>query len=367
MIIWLSLFITCYVWQYSYILYFHVTTLFNYSASKSTPVSKEGVSILIAAHNELKNLQCLIPKLLQQQYATYEIIIALDRSKDGSEEWLKNLQASFISYINIKTVPQGINPKKNALISAIDKAQYENLLFIDADCIPSSKHWITHMTKNLSSTSPMVIGVSPLQTSSTLLGLLQHFETINTMINYIGFGIRKKAYMGVGRNIAYRKELFQQLNGFSPYENVTGGDDDLFVQKVTAHISPIIELQTDSITTSKAPTNWKSWLLQKKRHVSVSKYYQIKHKILLGSYSLTLTLLVVLSIVLLGCEIPVFWIILPFSLRTLLLFTTFTKISTRIGLPKNWIVFIPILELLYIIYMLAMGMLTTMSKKVRWK
>src|SRR5690606_22922717 len=50
---------------------------------------EEGVSIVVAARNELKNLRKLLPLLAAQQYPQFEILIVNDRSTDGTPSFLR--------------------------------------------------------------------------------------------------------------------------------------------------------------------------------------------------------------------------------------------------------------------------------------
>ena len=97
------------------------------------------VSVIICAHNELKNLEQLVPLLISQDHPKFEVIIVNDRSSDGSEEWLHGQETVWpdLKIVSIAKVPPGINPKKQALIKGIEVSKYDILLLTDADCPPS--------------------------------------------------------------------------------------------------------------------------------------------------------------------------------------------------------------------------------------
>ena len=110
----------------------------------------EGITIIIAAHNESKNLRHLIPALLKQNHVKYEIIIINDRSDDDSYKYLAiESKKKNLKYIEVKRTPFGIHPKKYALQKGIEKAQFETLVFTDADCIPLSNDWIIEVQKKI--------------------------------------------------------------------------------------------------------------------------------------------------------------------------------------------------------------------------
>ena len=108
----------------------------------------KGVSVIVAARNEEKNIEHLIESLLNQNHRSFEIIIVNDRSTDSTRAILdkfcdahKNLKA-----VHIETLPKGWTGKKHAIKCGIETAQNKILLFTDADCVPKSKDWITQMT-----------------------------------------------------------------------------------------------------------------------------------------------------------------------------------------------------------------------------
>jgi hypothetical protein len=94
-------------------------------------------------------------------------------------------------------------------------------------------------------------------------------------------------YMGVGRNLAYRKDTFFNNDGFRGLLNERSGDDDLFVNKVTNRHNTAIVCSRDSITWSPPKNSWQDWLHQKRRHLSVSHHYKLGSKIRLGMEPMT--------------------------------------------------------------------------------
>jgi hypothetical protein len=94
-------------------------------------------------------------------------------------------------------------------------------------------------------------------------------------------------YMGVGRNLSYRKDLFYRMKGFTSLNHIPGGDDDLFVNKVATKENTAVVLDKDAFTISVAPKNFAEWWRQKARHYSTAKYYKPLHKFLLASYSVS--------------------------------------------------------------------------------
>jgi cellulose synthase/poly-beta-1,6-N-acetylglucosamine synthase-like glycosyltransferase len=91
--------------------------------------------------------------------------------------------------------------------------------------------------------------------------------------------IQGKPYMGVGRNLAYRRQTFIQNNGFMGMLNELAGDDDLFVNKVATQNNTAVVVDVDSITWSEPKTSFREWFQQKRRHLSVSPHYKLSTRL----------------------------------------------------------------------------------------
>ncbi|MEO6844642.1 MAG: glycosyl transferase family 2, partial [Ginsengibacter sp.] len=106
----------------------------------------------------------------------------------------------------------------------------------------------------------------------------------------LSYAERGMTYMGVGRNLGYKKEVFFRHKGFSAHNNIPGGDDDLFINKASTKKNTAIVIDKDAFTLSDPPTSWKQWFRQKNRHYTTSKHYRGIHKFLLGLYAFSLFL-----------------------------------------------------------------------------
>jgi hypothetical protein len=117
------------------------------------------------------------------------------------------------------------------------------------------------------------------------------WETFHTALQYLSYANNGMAYMGVGRNLSYKKTVFFRHKGFSAHNHVPGGDDDLFINKAATKTNTAIVIDKDAFTLSEPAKNWNQWIRQKKRHYTTSKYYKGIHKFSLGLYAFTLFLI----------------------------------------------------------------------------
>ena len=174
--------------------------------------------------------------------------------------------------------------EKFPLSIGIRSAKHTHLILTDADCKPSSNRWLVRMSECFSDNKNVVLGYGKYEMHNTFLNSLIRFETMHTAIQYFSYALAGIPYMGVGRNLAYKKELFYLNNGFSKHYNIPSGDDDLFINSVANAQNTTICLHHEAHTISSPPKTWSTWFKQKLRHVSTGKYYKIKHKLLLSSY-----------------------------------------------------------------------------------
>lgn len=247
------------------------------------------VSVIICAKDEAENLRKFLPFVLEQDYPVFEVIVINDGSTDATDELLRELVKV---HGNLKTtfVPVGANnlsTKKLAITLGIKASQYEYLLFTDADCMPEDKHWIASMMRNFSRETEFVLGYGAYLQKKTFLNRLITYDTLFIALQYMGMARAGKPYMGVGRNLAYRKETFYRQKGFAQFLGLASGDDDLMVNRAATPWNTKVEIAPESITWSEPNETFKGWLFQKQRHLSVSAHYTASSKFRLISEPMT--------------------------------------------------------------------------------
>lgn len=275
--------------QVFYYLWFFLR-LAIYKKPKRTSLQQHAVSVVICARDEAQNLADNLPEVLQQQYpSTFEVVAVNDNSYDDSKYVLEYLQRPFknLRPIELKQEARLIHGKKFPLSVGIKEAKHELLLLTDADCKPASANWIQHMQEAFADGKEIVLGYGAYNKQPGLLNKLIRFETYLSALQYLSYALAGTPYMGVGRNLAYKKELFFRNKGFSMHNQLPGGDDDLFINRVATKQNTAIVIDKEAFTFSNAKTQWSTWRSQKERHYTTSKYYKSSHKFLLGLFSFT--------------------------------------------------------------------------------
>jgi glycosyltransferase involved in cell wall biosynthesis len=342
---------------------------FAVTKQKKVSNSNQPVSVIICAKNEADNLNKNLPFVISQSYPTFEIVLINDSSSDHTlkvMEAFKNDNEN-IKIVNVQPIEKFWGNKKYALTLGIKAAKHNTLLFTDADCKPMSKHWISEMTARFDSKKALVLGYGPYQKiKGSFLNLLIRFETFMTAVQYFSYTNIGLPYMAVGRNLAYKKELFFEANGFMSHMNIKSGDDDLFVNQIATPQNTTICLSKSSFTESIPKKTFRSWCLQKRRHISTASHYKIKHKVLLSLFYCSQFLFWALAIVLLAFVYQWQLVLGLILLRCIIQYTTLYSASVKLN-EKGLIIYTPILELFLIIIQFFIFMQNLSSKPKHWK
>ena len=206
--------------------------------------AQEPVSVIICARNEADNLDNYLPVILSQDYPDYEVIVVNDCSTDNSDIILKKYLEQYpqLRISTIKEDKKFSHGKKLAVTIGIKAAKYDRLLFTDGDCKPESNQWLSLMAANFSADTSIVLGYGGYFPQPGLLNKYIRYDTLMIALQYFSFALCKIPYMGVGRNLAYKRSLFYAGKGFSTHFHLASGDDDLFVNENATKTNTAIEL-----------------------------------------------------------------------------------------------------------------------------
>ena len=257
--------------------------------------------------------------------------------------------------------------KKVAQTLGIKAAHYDQLVFTDADCEPVSPNWLRHMQSNFMQKTDIVLGYGGYKAAKGLLNKWIRIDTVYIAMQYLNFALKGIPYMGVGRNMAYRKSLFFANKGFASHLHIAAGDDDLFVNETSNRYNTSIEIHPESFTISEPKETWKDWIRQKRRHYTTWIKYKKSHKRLLSTEIISRLLFFITGIVLLSFWKFVAYVVIILLLREISLAILFKLTMKRLK-ERNLL----LLSLIYdIIWPLFAGFLLARnkfaSKTPKWK
>jgi cellulose synthase/poly-beta-1,6-N-acetylglucosamine synthase-like glycosyltransferase len=250
----------------------------------STPATSDSghslsFSIIIAARNEEQHLGVLLDSLSRLEYPPdrFEIVIVNDRSTDATPLLLEQHRASLnnVRIISLSENPTDMPNKKYALQRAITEARNEILAFTDADCVVPPR-WLKELSKYFADDVGLVAGYSPYipEQPRRWNSFLRYEEYKLSLISASAIGTGR-GFLCTGRNLAYRKRLFDEVGGFEKIKHSVSGDDDLFLQLVRSTTTWKIRYMTgaEGIVTTFPPISWSQFVNQRTRHISASRYY----------------------------------------------------------------------------------------------
>ncbi len=345
---------------------------------KERGVSQEPVSVIVCARDAYEYLIDLIPAVLSQDYPDFELVIVNDCSQDDTEEYLKDL-ARNNPKINLVNLTQNLNffhGKKFPLSMGIKSAKYDLLLLTDADCIPNTNQWIKEMVATYNDNTEIVVAYGPYFERKGLLNKLVRFDTLYIAMQYMSLALAKKPYMGVGRNLSYRKSTFIKNKGFTSHYNIPSGDDDLFISQVANKRNTGVYVDAVNRVESEPKKTWKTWIRQKRRHYSTGTKYKPQTNralgLLLGSRLLYYPTLIALFFIPAAFEISLgkIYYYLTIGLFAFIHYITqfviYHKCAKQLGEKHLGLAFTPFYDCFFMIFTTALGFWSTLFKPKGW-
>lgn len=367
LLILLCLFIAVVVVQFLYYVVFFGK--FSFAKPQTATPKRVPISVIVCAKNEAENVTNFVPLLAEQNYSDYEIVLIDDASSDDTLELFEAFEKQ---YSNVKLVKVENNEafwgnKKFALTLGIKAAKYEYLLFTDADCYPKTTRWITEMSAHFTKEKTIVLGYGAYERiKGSFLNKIIRFETLLTATQYFSWAKLGKPYMGVGRNMAYKREEFFKTNGFIEHMKIRSGDDDLFINEASNARNTTICYTPESFTFSMPKTTFKDWFTQKRRHVATAKHYKSFDRTQLAIFYGSQLLFIVLPIILLAFQFQ--WIVVTSLIGFRYLFAWLSMGFAAGKLKEKDVMYwFPVIEIILIFTQLNVFVTNTFSKPVQWK
>jgi glycosyltransferase involved in cell wall biosynthesis len=367
LILILYLFIAVVVIQLSY--YLIVFGKFAFAKAQTITPKRIPISVIVCAKNEEENVAKFIPLLAEQDYPDFEIVLIDDASSDNTLELFEEFEKQYtnVHLVKVQNNEAFWGNKKYALTLGIKAAKKDYLLFTDADCYPTSKNWITAMSSQFTMQKTIVLGYGGYEkTNNSFLNKMIRFETVLTAVQYFSWAKIGLPYMGVGRNLAYKREEFFNVNGFINHIQVRSGDDDLFINEAATAKNTTIAYTPESFTVSKPNTKYSQWFTQKRRHIATAKHYKKLDQLQLGAFYCSQLLFIVLPIILLSFQFQWIFVLSLIVIRYLCAWIVI-GFSTGKLKEKDLNYWFPIVELVLILTQINIFIANIFSKPANWK
>ena len=323
-------------------------------------------SVIVPARNEENNIQKCLASILEQAYPTdlFEVIIVNDHSTDETENIVLSLQKQYrnLFLLNLKDhldEKKLTAYKKKAIELAILQSRGNWIVTTDADCIVTAE-WLSNFDQYIRETNPVFVAAPVLFSND------HSFLSVFQLLDFLSLqGITAAAVsagyhsMCNGANICYRKDVFNEVDGFRGIDHIASGDDMLLMHKIKIQYPDQIGyLYSRSSIVLTAPTgSWKEFFHQRVRWASKAESYQDKsiYWILLLVYLLNVSLFVLL----ISCSFIhhgfINWLILV-GIKTVVELSFLLPVARFYG-QTNPLFWFPLMQPFHIFYTVVAGWL----------
>jgi cellulose synthase/poly-beta-1,6-N-acetylglucosamine synthase-like glycosyltransferase len=355
-------------WIIQMIYYWAIYSRLAFYRKKPVNTDQKPVSVIICAKNEYQNLLHNLPAVLEQDYPDYEVIVVNDASDDDSIELLNSLTRKY-KHLRIFNLERNLNffsGKKFPLSLGIKSASHDILLLTDADCRPSGPGWIKNMVSNYDPKAEIVLGYGTYRKTVGFLNQMIRYDAFLVAMQYLSFALAGSPYMGVGRNLSYRKGLFYKSKGFTSHYKLKSGDDDLFINRNANRGNVRIEISPDAHTISTAKASLVQWIIQKRRHYSTAQYYRPVFKFLLSLSYISKLLLYLSFVALMVINYNLLITVIAFSVFFVSHWVLLALCTNKMR-ENDLAVMSPVLEIILIVLSPVIYFSNMLIKQEKWK
>ena len=246
----------------------------------------EPVSVVICARNEYDYLAELVPVLLSQDYPDYEIVIVNDCSDDETEEYLKEFtrHETIVKPVQLKQHLNFFNGKKFPLSMGIKSAKNDIIVLTDCNCMPTNDQWLRSIVNQYKNNTEIVIGYSPYVQKKSIINRIIRFDALQQGLLYLSAAMGGHPFMGIGKNLSYRKELFFRSKGFISHYTTSVGDDDLFINQTATKKNTEVLIDAENAIYTTPTNSFKFWMHQKSSRYSTVSKYNLKTRAMLSLF-----------------------------------------------------------------------------------
>jgi glycosyltransferase involved in cell wall biosynthesis len=361
----LYVFVACTVMQITYYILFS-SFLFG-SKEDEESIHEAPVSVIIYTKNQAENLSQFIPLIMEQDHSKFEIVLINNASSDNTSEIAELFAKKHnnLKVLNIDNNEAFWGSKKYALTLGIKASKYENLLFTDTKSKPVSNHWISEMSKKLTSKKTIFLGYKKYRKENSLLNIFIRFENLLTAIKCFGFTKIGSSYMAFGTNLAYQKSEFFKVNGFINHMKINTGEGDLFIKDAANRRNTAFCISENSFIQTDSKTSFSKWFTEKREQIFITKKHHFKHRFFLGVFGFSKLLFYALATTL--------FFFYPWEIILSILLSYFLIQYIVVGISANklkepQIIFLfPFLEIGLLLIQISIFSANLISKPNHWK
>ena len=234
------------------------------------------ISVIIVTKDAGEALKKNLPAVLEQDYPFFEVIVVNDESVGEDEETLKEFEKKYnnLYYTFIPKSARYISTEKLGISMGLKACKHKWIVVTDPYSRPVSKNWLRSLSKHFTSNTEIVLGYSNYESNNTPFARQIITDTLFHTMRYMGRALSGHPYMGIGHNLAYRKDTYEFHKGFSNQLNLKRGEDDLFVNSAANKRNTQVALEPDSMVRMSVPPFKRIWKEEKTSYAVTGHFYK---------------------------------------------------------------------------------------------
>jgi len=355
---------------YAFLLFFYWQAWKKLKEFDCSPIHDHRfISVIIPARNEEKNISFLLDALSRQTYPKdfFEIIVIDDFSTDNTAEAVKNFPLSNLVLIQPDVLPH-LSSKKKSIEAAIKKAKGELIVTTDADCIPT-ENWLKILHNfYIKNDAAFIAAPVKLLQNKTLLQIFQSLDFL-TLQGITAASVSANFHtMCNGANLAYKKQAFENVNGFEGIDKIASGDDMLLMHKIWKEYSgkTFYLKNKDAIVVSQPMLSWKNFFMQRKRWASKTLVYEDSRIVIVLAFVYLLNCLFAALIIASLINHFYWWLVPGFWIMKTIIELPFLYSVSKFYNERRLVKFLFIFQPLHIFYTILVGFISQFGK-YEWK
>jgi len=322
------------------------------------------ITVVVPVRNEQHAIPSLLRDLRNQQYTNFEVVVVDDHSNDGTMSAAMNAADNDVRVRFLTSTGSG---KKQALSTGIDAAQGVLVVTTDGDCrVPAD--WLFEVNKFFQNDQvKMVIGPVKID-SAGLFAAMQAIEfssLIASGVATLSFGMPT---MCNGANLAFRRAVYYDVNGYDDNQHIASGDDEFLMRKIFTRYHTGVKFMglSGTIVSTKPQADWRAFFQQRIRWAGKWRYKPTLQKGLLALYIFLFQFVTMLlpGLVVVGM-LPWLWAFGLWMMKVITELFFLRQITRSMKINWQWRAFVA-LEILYPFYAVGVGIICNFAS-FTWK
>ena len=347
-----------------------LSLMFGLNRAKTFHVSHEPfktrVSVIIPARNEQLHILNCLDDLRKQEYPSglTEVILVDDGSTDDTADSTKKFAERNPSFpftiLKLNPEDGSSGGKKRAISYAVSRSSGDLILTTDAD-IRMGSLWISGMVSFYEKHRPeMILGPVAYADGPGLFSKMQVCEFMGMMAATDGTAALRRPLMCNGANLAYTRDAFEQVRGFTGNMDVPSGDDMFLMMKIRKKFGKnavMFNRSAETVVLTEPNRNLGEFLHQRLRWVSKNR--SIRNPLVLLVAVITYLFNAILLLGMAGCffysRLWILFVIL-FAGKLAVEFPVMRKYAVFLG-KTDILRIVPLVQFVNIFYVTIVGLL----------